>query len=443
METRWLTKDGEVIDVLLASTPIDIDDLSKGVTFTALEITHRKQAEKALRQRAQELTALNKISTQISRSLSLEQVIPEAVQGALEATDATTAFLLMRKGDDLVPLQVVFGDPTREVLEFPMHKLGACLCGLAVAEERAIYSDDIDKDPRCTWDECKEVGLRSAAALPLFSGDDIIAVLGLGADTVRDFESQAEFLETISNEVASGLQNAILFDAEAQRRSEAESLRNATAFLTASLELKDVLEEILDGLAEVIPYDSASIFMFEADSQRVIAGRGYPDPDQLLGRIFPLDDCYTPKVIETQQPLILPNASDDADFRRWGGVDYIRGWMVIPLVVRDEVIGRLSVDSRTVNAYNQIHADMALAFANQAAIAIDNARLFEQTQIHADQLEERVQERTAELQQVINLMAGREVRMAGLKKAIKKLRAQIKEAGMTPVADDPLNEDMM
>jgi len=59
---------------------------------------------------------------------------------------------------------------------------------------------------------------------------------------------------------------------------------------------------------------------------------------------------------------------------------------------------------------------------------------------HHDHLEETVQKRTAELQKTINLMAGREVRMAGLKETIRKLREQVESAGMTPVADDPLKE---
>ena len=57
---------------------------------------------------------------------------------------------------------------------------------------------------------------------------------------------------------------------------------------------------------------------------------------------------------------------------------------------------------------------------------------------HREHLEELIRERTAELQKAINLMAGREVRMAELKETIKKLRAQVETAGMTPVADDPL-----
>ncbi len=72
--------------------------------------------------------------------------------------------------------------------------------------------------------------------------------------------------------------------------------------------------------------------------------------------------------------------------------------------------------------------------------SIEKQKTEEELKKHREHLEELVKERTAELQKTINLMSGREVRMAGLKKTIKKLRAQLKEAGMTPVADDPIRK---
>ncbi len=402
------------------------------------DITERKQVEEQMRNRAQELAALNQFSMKISRSLSIEHVTSQAVQGALEATQAKVAYLLLRDGEDLIPVHSVHSQDEQTVREFPAHKLSACLCSIAAVEQHAIFSADIHNDPRCTRDGSNKEGIKSIAALPLFRGDDVFGVLGLGSEEYRDFASQSEFLETLAGEVATGLQNALLFEAEAQRRVEAESLRQATIALTASLDLQHVLEGILDGLAAVVPYDSASVYMMEVDSQQIIAGRGYPHPEKLIGKAFPRDDVFTEQVTKDLQPIIMADVTQVPEFNSWGDVDYIRGWMVIPLVVRDELIGRLSIDSRLENHYDETHAELALAFANQAAVAIDNAHLFQQTQEHAKLLEDRVKERTAELQKVINLMAGREVRMAELKKVIKKLRAQIELAGMTPDADDPL-----
>ncbi|RME80648.1 MAG: hypothetical protein D6775_15685, partial [Caldilineae bacterium] len=80
----------------------------------------------------------------------------------------------------------------------------------------------------------------------------------------------------------------------------------------------------------------------------------------------------------------------------------------------------------------------ALEVADLLAVALHNARLLREAQAHTRELEKRVRERTAEYRRLINLMAGREVRMAELKEVIRKLRTQLIEAGLTPVANDPL-----
>ena len=80
--------------------------------------------------------------------------------------------------------------------------------------------------------------------------------------------------------------------------------------------------------------------------------------------------------------------------------------------------------------------------ADQAAIAIENANLHGQVRHHVERLEDRVRERTADLEKTINLMAGREIRMAELKKVIKKLRKQLFDIGVTPIDNDPLDENI-
>lgn len=235
VETRWQCKDGKIISVLLSSSLINPSNWDAGVTFTALDITEQKQAEEETRLRTRELTAVNLLAQRVSSTLSVKQVTQEALHAVMDAVNPDLAMLFLRKEERLILQGLSPKNATSRCEEIPGQHIGDCLCGLAIKDEKPIFSIDIHTDPRCTWPECKEDGLRSFAALPLRSGDNLIGVLGLASGTTRNFQQQAPFLQTLSNEMAIGLQNA-LFHEEVQRY--ADKLEQRVAKRTAQLEEK-------------------------------------------------------------------------------------------------------------------------------------------------------------------------------------------------------------
>lgn len=199
------------------------------------DITEHRQAEEETRQRTRELTAVNLLAQRVSSTLSVKQVTQEALHAVMDAVNPDLAMLFLRKEERLILQGLSPKNATSRCEEIPGQHVGDCLCGLAIKDEKPIFSIDIHTDPRCTWPECKEDGLRSFAALPLRSGDNLIGVLGLASGTTRDFQQQAPFLQTLSNEMAIGLQNA-LFHEEVRRY--ADKLEQRVAKRTAQLEEK-------------------------------------------------------------------------------------------------------------------------------------------------------------------------------------------------------------
>ncbi len=208
MDTAILHEDGKMISII-------------GV---GRDITERKQAEEALQQQTQELAALNMLGRQVSASLSLDKVIQAALDGVASAAHPDLALLFLREGDKLI----LWGDnaitPKYTHEETPVHVVGECLCGMAVSLEKSLYAEDIHHDLRCTWEECKDAGLRSFAALPLRSSDQIIGVLGLASATQRNFKAQASFLETLANQMAIAIENAQLYKDTQQLAAFDESI---------------------------------------------------------------------------------------------------------------------------------------------------------------------------------------------------------------------------
>jgi PAS domain S-box-containing protein len=179
-----------------------------------------RQSWETLQKRAEELTSLNALGREFILTLSLEQTCAVGLRGMVSAVHPDMAFLFLRKGERLI-LQDILPPPFRERLdEIPEHRVGECLCGLVVKENKPIFSINISDDSRCTWEECKKAGLKSFAALPLQSGEETFGVIGLASETVRDFEQQAGFLETLASQVAVSLVNARLFDSVQQELAE-------------------------------------------------------------------------------------------------------------------------------------------------------------------------------------------------------------------------------
>jgi PAS domain S-box-containing protein len=219
--------------VFLASFSVKAFPMPVNMVGIAFEnITKRQRAADTLRQRVDELAALNTFSRSINTSLSLMQTVSTALAGILKAIQPDLAFLFLREEDRLVLLDLLPEAGRKRLGEIPEHRVGECMCGLAVHERRAIYSRDISADSRCTWEECKKAGIRSFAALPLCSGaEEVIGVIGLASETERDFEQQGSYLETLTAQVSIAMANARLHEALmlelSERRHAEEALRQS------------------------------------------------------------------------------------------------------------------------------------------------------------------------------------------------------------------------
>jgi len=234
-----------------------------------------------------------------------------------------------------------------------------------------------------------------------------------------------------------------LLEAEQQARRVAETLQAANLALSQSLDLDTILETLLDDLGQLVPYDSANVMLRETEERmgvHLIRGyESYVDPDQT--RLITFDARANPIIhtlLTTRESVLIADTREHPGWERRPGMEHVLNWMGVPLVVGGEVVGLYSVDKAEAGFFTQEHLQLAESLAAQAAVAIQNARFHEQVQRDAEELEQRVTERTAELKRMVNLMVGREVRMSELKDVIHQLRGQLEAAGLTPVANDPL-----
>ena len=229
-------------------------------------------------------------------------------------------------------------------------------------------------------------GLIAGTVLTFLNGSLIIFLLGPHAlDGI--FAIGSLFVVASGTAVGWLQQQLTRFQKEVNRANEmaaaANALRDGIATVNSTPDLQEVLNKILLYLGDVVPHDAANIMLIEDDISRVYHHRGYPEAEIENITSVQLHLSQTPnlqQMIQTRQPIIIPDTQTYSSWIKRNEDSSTRAYMGAPINTRDRVIGFLNVSSATPNFFNQNHAIDLQAFADQAAIAIENAHLFKQAQ---------------------------------------------------------------
>lgn len=212
-----------------------------------------------------------------------------------------------------------------------------------------------------------------------------------------EFVRLQEELQKRNAELAAA--NAALRETEQQlerrveeRTRELSTLLRVSHNIATTLELESLLGLILDQLREVVEYHLASVSILENEDELLILavrGEGMPQP----GTRLPLGEHSDARsMLIERKPVFVPDLNADTPKARQMRNDLesqklygMGAWMNVPLVVREKSVGLLALAHQQVNYYNASRVDLTMAFANQAAVAIENARLFATEQHRAEQ----------------------------------------------------------
>ena len=231
--------------------------------------------------------------------------------------------------------------------------------------------------------------LRSILAVPLQIRDRLVGVIYLDNRLAKGIftEEDVEILLAIGGHIAIAQDTArtaaleIKYESERQQRRLAEILRDLSIALNSTLNLNDVLTRLLESLAQVIPYDRAMGLLRQDDGFRVLSSAGYVEPMKLKRLVIDQDaDPYFSEMARHKRPLIVTDAQAETKFDGYGPADGLRSWIGIPLISNRDMVGAVILAKREAGRYDTSEADIAAAFAGQAVIAIENARLFGEVQ---------------------------------------------------------------
>ncbi len=330
-----------------------------------------------LRRRANELAIITRISREITLVPDLHKVLKVIAQNAAELLHADTGGMFTFRADGRLYVEEFYGVDEILIRFINTRGIGVgqgCI-GKAVETRQPIQMFAASSEPICSNAPISFVQhVRSVLAVPILQEERALGGIVLWYHQLHRFsQGEIAFIQALAQQCVNAVANAQLFDAEARRRREAETLYTVVQALSSTLNLSKVLELIISELQKVVPYDSASIQRLEDDHLVLIDGRGFPNLEQLIGKEFDLNNSDLPnyKVMHTLSPVILNEME-----HRYGDFQHPHSWLGVPLVFNEQPLGMLALDKHEPHFYTEEHARMALAFATQAAIAMENARLF-------------------------------------------------------------------
>ena len=348
----------------------------------------------------------------------------------------TIQLLLVDQQTSLIELAHASGAAGELLLRQGFSELvgGRGIIGWVAGSGQIWISDDVTRDPHYVYHRLMP-HTAAEIALPLRVGERIIGVLDVQSDRAGAFDAEDIFLlQTVADQIAPALEYNRLFAAERQERELATTLRDISRIVCSSLDLAQVLDLILQQIDRVVPHSGTRITLRgEDDLMRVVAAKGYADNAMAMRSVFRAEQAaLTAPVLFDHQTLVVADARSDPRWFWQIGAEQVRSWCCAPLVIKDRCIGWLCVDWAEPNFYTEVHARNVRAFADQAAVAIENAQLYAAVKEFNDQLDRKVQRRTSELRQARDQLAAKAEQLSALLRRV----VHVQEAERQRIAHD-------
>ena len=352
----------------------------------------------------------------ISRSaFNLQVVLDSLVKSAVQLTGAETG-LISRQDGEVYRAAAIY-DPYPEFIEIakqnPIPLDRQSTTGRAVLERRVVQIHDVLDDPEYTWVGGKATGIRTLLAVPMLREDTVVGVITCGRREARPFTAkQIELVQTFADQAVIAIENTRLFEEVQARTHElAQSLEQQTAtsevlgvISSSPGALQPVFETILSNAVRICEAKFGNLLLYEGDVFRFVAMYGAPPEFAELRRRNPLvpAEGSLARIAATKQVQRVADMKTEQTYldRMPAAVELAdaagaRTLLCVPMLKDNELIGVIGIYRQEVRPFTDKQIELVKSFANQAVIAIENARLFEAEQASKRELQESLEYQTA------------------------------------------------
>ena len=427
-----LLREGQAIGCLLLRRsevrPFTEKQISLLQTFAdqaviAIENTRLFEAE---RERTRELTesleqqtATSKVLDVISRSaFDLHAVFETVAESSVRLCGADRAFIY-RFDNELLRMVVAY-NISREFKEFVEHnplRPGRHSCAARTALERqTIHIPDVLADPEYTFGAKAFDKIRTVLGVPILKSHDLLGVIVIYHQEVRPFtDKQIALVETFADQAAIAIENVRLLDALRHRTDELgrsvgelRALGEVSQAVNSTLDLETVLSTIVGKAVQLSGTEAGAIYVFD-DAQRELRLRATYGMDQklidtLARQRIGLDETIVAQALAQREPVQIADLTQQSSSALYE-IILRAGFLAVlvaPLLRGEEIVGLLVVRRRTPGTFPQNTIDLIKTFAAQSAVAIENARLFQNVETSLKDLRT-TQDRLVQTQKLASL----------------------------------------
>ncbi|HTP09576.1 MAG TPA: GAF domain-containing protein, partial [Anaerolineae bacterium] len=376
------------LDVYSRSVPRrfreDEIDLAEIFTSQAAVAIENAQLLEETRRRLAEISILFEAARAGASALDVNQVLDRVLEVIRRSLRFETfEFILFDSDARTLHTRAGYGFESDTVNS--LVKLGEGVVGWVAQTQQSALINDVQQDPRYL---AAMEQTRSELAVPLLVADRLVGVMNVESSRVNAFAPDDErLLQTLAGQLAVLIENARLHEETQQRLAEVSTLYAFAEQLTTSIDLTTLLDSIVMTLKDVLHCRGVSISLLNPDTQllEIRAAAGL-QPKWRQSAKLKVGEGISGKVAAMALPIYVPDASSLPDFIFFDPV--VRSLLVVPLMVKDRVIGTLAIDQAIPDAFTQDDRRTLTIAAAQAAAAIENAQLYTTLEERAAKLEQ-------------------------------------------------------